>query len=439
MKLIINFICLSFLIVLLGCELVEKQVPQNSVDAAKAITTPAGARAAMNGVYDNVQSGNYLGLRYTLFPDFHGATNLRHTGTFPSFAQIANRTILVDNVEVSNMWQVIYVGINRANQIIDQAPKVTDPAFTDKDKLVAEAKFFRALHYFNLLRYWGGVPIILTPTNEVDVVTLQVPRNSPEEVYQQVISDLSDANIALLPTLVGNRVSQAAAYALRARVRLYRREWDQAISDATLAGTGRVLTTNFINLFEARSTNEVIWFVAFSDQDQNSFAFFLLPSANGGRNEMRPTTTLQGLYATNDTRRILTTSTGPSLKYYRPATGDDFTLVFRLAEMLLIRAESLVERNTGTDLDDAVVLINQIRNRAGIGNYTGTIDQTSLRNEVFNQRRLELALEGHFFFDVVRTGRAATTFTNWVDSQALFPIPFREMNANPKLVQNPGY
>jgi hypothetical protein len=85
--------------------------------------------------------------------------------------------------------------------------------------------------------------------------------------------------------------------------------------------------------------------------------------------------------------------------------------------------------------------VNIIRNRAGIGNANVALqtDPVGLRDEIFTQRRLELALEGHYFFDLVRTGRASTVLANWNNNQALWPIPFREMQANPNLVQNPGY
>jgi hypothetical protein len=139
---------------------------------------------------------------------------------------------------------------------------------------------------------------------------------------------------------------------------------------------------------------------------------------------------------------VLTTSIDSKLRYYRAATRDDNVILLRLAEMILTRAEALVERNTGTDLADAVVLVNQIRNRALIGNYAGAVTQAAVRDEVFLQRRLELAIEGHYFFDLVRTGRALTTFSSptWNDNQALLPIPLREINAAGGVVtQNPGY
>lgn len=430
----------------MACDKVEDQVPQNSIEPEVALSTRQGASAALNGAYDILQSANYYGTRYLLFPDMMGG-NLSHTGTFPSFAQIANRVTLADNVEVTNIWATLYNGINRSNQIIDKVPKINDPAFTNQAATIAEAQFLRAFHYFNLLRYWGGVPLKLKPTDAVLQSELQLPRNSVTEVYQQILADLNAA-IPNLPTSGSNfRATRAAAYALLARVNLYRsstglaNEYQQAIDNAVLASAGRTLAPVFSDLYAARNTNEVIWQVESNSQDQNSIAFFLLPTANGGRNELRPSSGLQAAYAMTDVRRIQTNSTNQALKYFRPSTGDDYAIIFRLAEMLLTRAEALVERNTGSDLTDAITIINQIRTRAGIGNYTGVVTQTALRDEVFLQRRLELALEGHYFFDLVRTGRAASVLTSppFNSNQAVFPIPLRELQANPNLTQNPGY
>jgi hypothetical protein len=437
-----------------GCQrIIETQEPQQSIAASTAINSRSSATAAMLGAYSSLQSANYYGTRYLLFPEMHGQGNANHTGTFPSFAQFASRAILDDNVEVANMWAVIYSGINRVNQIIDRVPRIDEAAFTAEQRqaLLAEAHFLRAFHYFNLVRYWGGVPLITRPTNAVEGSTLQVPRSTVNEVYTQILADL-DVALASAPTTYGataatkGRATIRAVQALKARVHLYRSslgiatEWDQAIQFATLAGTGASLTTNFVSLFEDKNTVEAIWELQFDPTNSNSVAFFLLPTALGGRNEIQPNANLAGAFPAGDARRITAgaaTNVRSRVKYFRPGTGDDHVIIFRLAEMLLTRAEALVERNTGTDLADAVTLINQIRTRAGIGNYAGAVDQVSLRNEVFLQRRLELALEGHYFFDLVRTGRAATTFANWNPNQALLPIPFRELNANPNLTPNP--
>lgn len=431
--------------VLFACDsLLEEQVPQNSVDPTVVFSDASGARAALNGAYDVLQSANYYGTRFVIMPDMHGG-NLAHTGTFPSFAEFVNRAILTNNAEVTNMWTTIYSGINRANQIIDKVPGVGDPALspTEKDQIVGQAYFLRAFHYFNLVRYWGGVPLKLDPSDAYDPAKVILPRASVGEVYQQILSDLDQAIAKLTPTPSNKgRAHQRTAYALKARIHLYQGQHAEAIAAAVEASTGYTLVPTFLDLWTVRNTSEAIWELQFDNVDNNTLNFFLLPSSAGGRNEVRPSGSLAGAYAANDARRILSNSTDSRLRYYRAATDDDNVLIFRLAEMILTRAEALVERNTGTDLTDAVALIDQLRNRAGIGAYAGAVTQSALRDEVFLQRRLELALEGHYFFDLVRTGRAATTLTSpaWSNDHALLPIPLREINASGGVVtQNPGY
>ncbi|UXE66937.1 MAG: RagB/SusD family nutrient uptake outer membrane protein [Chryseotalea sp. WA131a] len=455
MKRLIKISLVSTLaIILSNCSVVEDQNPQNFLPSNTAFSNAAGARAALTGAYDAIQSTNYYGRLYLIFPDLHGTTNLRWTGTFATWAAIGNRGILADNTDVTAMWLQIYQAINRANQIIDKVPAITDPALTDKNGILGEAYFLRAFHYFNLVRYWGGVPLKLTPTDEANISALQLPRSSITEVYAQILADLGQA-ITLGSAATNRFRARANAFrALKARVHLYRsspgialaNEWDLAISEATDAGAtlpvpATSLVTPFSALFSVKNTVESIWEIPFDPVDNNSIAFHLLPAANGGRNEARPTTGLQGIYATNDTRRITTGSVDASLKYFRPQTNDDNVIVFRNAEMYLIRAEAMVERNTGTDLADAVTIVNALRTRATLPAYSGTVNQASLRDEVFNQRRAELALEGHYFFDIVRTNRVAGILTSpvWDPNQAVLPIPQREIFASPGLVQNPGY
>lgn len=443
MKKIISFIL--FPIFLIGCDsLLNEQKPQNSVDPSAVFKDAPGARAAIIGAYDAFQSASYYAADFLLLPDVHGG-NLTHTGTFPSYAQFMNRSILTDNANVTNMWAIIYSGINRANQIIDKVPKITDPALsqTEKDQIVGEAYFLRAFHYANLVKYWGGVPLKLLPSDSYDASKIIVPRATADQVYTQILSDLGEA-ITKLPANPSNksRASLAAAHALKARVHLYKKEYPEAINSATLASTGYSLVGNFLDIWVVRNTSEAIWELQFNTVDTNSLSFYLLTSTTGGRNEVRPSANLASAYLSTDARRVLTSSVDSRLRYYRAATDDDNVLLLRLAEVILNRAEALIERNTGTDLADAVVFINQIRNRAGIGSYGGVVTQTALRDEVFLQRRLELALEGHYFFDLVRTGRAVTTLSSpvWNDNQALLPIPLREIQASGGvLTQNPGY
>lgn len=417
--------------------------PQTSVSADQAIVNKTGARAALYGAYDALQSNasangfnNYMGLTYLFFPDLQGG-NLRWTGSFTDWSQASTRTILTDNASVSGCWQQIYYAINTTNNLIAKVPLITDPSFTDQKSVVGEAYFLRAYHYFNLLRYWGGVPIVTSPTN--DITSASYPaRGSVADVYTLVLSDLDQA-IANLPAKNANgRASLYAAYALKARVHLQRQEWQNAIDAANMVIPKFTLVASFTDLFLKQNTSEAIWEIQFNPTDKGFQAFYLFSSTLGGRNEVRPTTALQAAYSANDARIIKTSDYNEHIKYYRVSTGDDHTIAFRVAEMYLIRAEALNELGqTSAAYSD----VNVIRNRAGIGNANVALqtDQAGLRDEIFLQRRLELALEGHYFFDLVRTGRASTALANWNDNQALWPIPFREMQANPNLVQNPGY
>ena len=148
-----KIIALGLLLSTTACDTLDVE-PQASLPAETAFTNKSAAEAGLIGAYSALQSANYMGLRYFAFADMT-ADNIAHTGTFPSFAQIANRQILPDNVELSNMWNIIYSGINRANNIIAQVPEINDPSFNNKESVVAQARFLRAYHYFKLINYFG--------------------------------------------------------------------------------------------------------------------------------------------------------------------------------------------------------------------------------------------------------------------------------------------
>ncbi|MBO0936090.1 RagB/SusD family nutrient uptake outer membrane protein [Fibrella sp. HMF5335] len=440
-----SIVGLAILTTLSGCNVLD-QTPQASLDSATAINDATTAQAALYGAYNALQTANAYGTRLTLLPDLEGG-NLTHTGTFPSFAQIANRSILTDNAEVTNAWNILYDGVNRVNNVIAKVPTITDPTFSadNKNFVVAEATFLRAFYYFTLVRLWGGVPIITQPTTVVSSA-LQVAKSPAADVYAQINADLDKAIASLPATYAGaagkGRATKPAALAMKAKVALYQQKWADAASFAQQASTGYSLVPKFTDLFEAKNTAESIWELQQDPTNQNSLAFFLLSTARGGRNEVRPSTSLATSYSATDARAILTTSFDSKIKYYRISTQDDNIIMIRLGEVLLTRAEALNELGGDANLATAVTLVNQIRTRAGLTPVSATTaaSQSLMRDEIFLQRRLELALEGgNYFYDLVRTGRAATRLANWNPNQALWPIPNREINANPALKQNDGY
>lgn len=421
-----------------SCEQVLVQAPQTAVE--DKITDASTARAVMNGAYNGMQSANYLGTRYTLLPDLQGG-NLRHTGTFGDFAQIAGRTVLADNNAAQVMWIQIYNSIQRANLLIKFVPAINEAGFTETEKkqIIAEAKFLRAFHYFNLARWWGGVPIVTEPTSKADA-SLNVPRSALADVYKQINADIDAAFPDLLVSNTA-RGTKNAALALKCRVALYNKDWAgvNTIADQIVATNRHTLAAKSNDVFSGgQNTAESIWEIQFEATNSNSLAFFLFSTSLGGRNEMRPSTALTALYNVADNRRVLATSYDAQLKYFRVSTGTDRPVIFRLSEILLNKAEALAEQ--GKDAD-ALVLLNRIRVRAGLAASPATLVGQPLKDEIFLQRRLELAFEGHYFFDLVRTGRVAKELANWNDNQALLPIPDREIKANPSLAgqQNPGY
>jgi hypothetical protein len=266
-----------------------------------------------------------------------------------------------------------------------------------------------------------------------------VPRNTVAEVYKQINDDLDAAFPDLLVTN-SSRITKNTALAIKCRAALYNKDWigTNTIADQIIATNRNNLMPKTTDVFNSFNTSESIWELQFEATNSNSLAFFLFSTQLGGRNEMRPSPNLTAAYALTDNRRILTTSFDVQLKYFRISTGTDRPVMFRVGEIVLNKAEALAEQ--GRDAD-ALIQLNRIRVRAGLTASPATLTGQALKDEIFLQRRLELAMEGHYFFDLVRTGRAASTLLNWVNNQALLPIPDREMKANPAFVgqQNPGY
>lgn len=472
------FFQFAFAVTLLtGCtKAINNEVPQNSIPVADLAKDPVSIRAALNGAYASMLSANYMGLRYWLFADLY-ADNLSHVGTFPSFAQFATKNLLSDNVEISNMWQQIYSAINRANQVIDAATSNNNPAFTDKASVIAQARALRAYHYFNLIRYWGGnengfnkgndpsgktwgVPLRLKPSL-VEADTDPIARSGEAETWNQILADLDPTNvISRLPTSGNRNITQRGANALRARVQLYREQWAEAEALATTVINANPGLTNinfangglYTNLYGAVAPiSEVIWTLPFDPTNQNSIAFFYLPASLGGRNEVSSTTTLLAAHELNDARRLInfTSTTYPAnfpaspavsaktLKYTRVSTGDDFYHHIRLAEVYLIRAEA--RARIGTDLAGAAADLNVVRARAGLSNTTAAT-QAQLLSAILDERRLELAHEGHRFFDLRRYGRLDLLGMTTNSHRVRLPIPLTELfRSGSVLEKNPGY
>ena len=370
-----------------------------------------------------------------------------------------------DNTDVAAAWDSSYHAIYRCNLALSHINVVTDS--TLKPQYQGELLFLRALYYFNIVRLWGGAPLVLAPITAAQ--TLKVGRSTVQQVYAAIEGDLTQA-ASLLPPVYSStanlgRATQGAAMALLGKVYLTEAKYSQAVStlQALAAANnpyGYSLLPSISSVFNVNNkmNAEIIFAVRYNKSVAGEG--HALPSY---LNQPGLDPKLISAYGPTDTRAALLTTVTldandkPVQKYYdtydpnTKALGNDF-IVLRYADVLLMYAEALNE--VGYDADPngpALANLNAIRSRAGATLYTATAlpDQTSFRQAVWQERRLELPLELHRWFDLCRTNTAAAAFAasglapvNFQPFNYLYPIPEPEieiMNNTSLFPQNPGY
>jgi hypothetical protein len=442
--------------VISSCNVLDQE-PQASLAPSQVFTDASGVNAAIIGAYSAIQGGNYAGLRSWALLDLYSG-NLRHTGTFPSFAQFQNRNILANNVEVSNMWNSVFDAINRANNLIRFVPDVNDAAL-NKDRAIAEAKFIRAFSYLTALTLWGGdnngytvagapgVPLRLTPTlTPADGAA--TPRVSFGEVRDAILNDLTQDMIDALPNRgtggslsAAGRASREAAIALKAKAQLIFGNYAEAstLALSIITGTGSDLAPSYASLYSTKNNAESLWELQFDAVDNNAIAFFFFGTAQGGRNELAIATNANFPHEAGDARASVNNpGASTTAKYTRITNGDDNVIMIRKAEMYLVAAEALVRENA-TNLPQALDLLNAVRSRAGLVDYN-TADTAEFLTQLAADKRVELAFEGfpNHWVDLRRTGNAAALFAN--ANLVRLPIPEREvLTADGIVEQNAGY
>lgn len=419
--------------------------PQDSIDAGAALSDGRAIELGVRGGYRSFQTSPLYDREMTIYPELY-ADNLQWTGTFSTDAEVFNRNIQTSNGAIRDAWRDSYTGINRANNVLAAIPGAKDLSAGNAKLFRGEALFIRALHYFDLVRYFGGVPVVTEPARQVTEAD-NVARNSAAEVYALIEKDLTEA-VGLLPALnEAGRATSGAANALLARVALEQGKWQVARDRATavISSDRYRLVPSYRNVFTTKNGPESIFELQYSINNRNALAFWYFPQSLGGRRGIAPSASLNNAFEAGDTRKAAqigtTGSTGTTLygiKYFRIASGDDNVPVLRLADMYLVRAEANARLNAAP----AVVLadVNVVRARAGLApldpaNFAST---EALIDAILKERRVEFAMEGHRFFDLRRTGRA-TQVLNIPAFRLLFPIPRSEIDVNPKLEQNPGY
>lgn len=438
-----NGLLAAFVLLSVSCKKNLTEIPDYALPTASAITDASTARAAIIGTYDRVQ--NYYASAYPTLGTIT-ADNVIFNGTLSEYLQLDQNAIPTDNVITVSAYQNIYRTINSANSVIAYVPLVNDPLLTvaEKNKILGEAYFIRALSYFDLGRGWGGVQLQLKPTTDLSVLK-GIKRSTLDQTYDQVLADLIQAE-QLLPEdgTTRNRAQKSAARALRARLHLYRKQWADAETYATqvINNTKYVLVKPFKTFFTAPflSTESVLE-LSYSNNDRNSYWNLWYPSSSGGQFTLKPSDGLVAKLnnpAIGGSRKTLIAGTGTTVYgvlYNTVGVSTDPSYLIRIAELYLIRAEARAQLNK---LSDAAADLNTIRARADVGETTA-VTQADLIQAIEEENGIEFAFEAHRWFDLVRTGRTGVVLGITNKNYWLFPIPYSDIQSDPDVTQNPGY
>lgn len=460
--------------------------PESFLAPANFYKTEADANAALISVYNGLRA--IYSQDMTFVGDLAGEQTNPGTGSNTDRADIDNFTVQSSNLVLSGNWNSNYTVINRANTVIDRVPLIDMPA-NNKEVVIAEARFLRALSYFNLVRQFGGVPLRLKETTELQ--GLDIARSSVDEVYAVIIDDLKQAE-AKLPAVQPNtgtgRATKGAASSLLAYAYLTKKDWTNAAAKAQEVIDNRA--TYGYGLFP---TPADIWKIANENKIEHIFSiqfqsgpeglgsaysqFYLSRTANVIQNNNVSGFAINLVedkfwksFAAADTRRdasILSSFTDPKtnkyyeyptkglaelsiFKYFDPqsyarSNNNNNYPILRYADVLLIKAEALNEINGPTA--DAYDAINTIRKRAGAGMISlQGLTQVQFRAAVLQERSWEFCFESKRYFDLIRTEQLIPIMTaagkNPQQKNLLFPIPQREIDINNKINpsdQNPGY
>ena len=483
------FLSLMAILVLASCKESFLEIPsktslstpiyfQNQSDFEQAIN---GAYAPLRALYSGSAGAWAMGeLRsdnttYKYNPNDRGTIQPEYIADF-----IEDDT----NGVLPNKYNNDYAIIARTNQILDLIDGV-DFDESSKSNIKGQALFLRAFAYFDLVQYFGSVPLHLKPATTLDETAL--PASSVDDIYTQIISDATQA-VSLLPnkaTQEKGRVTSGSAKALLGNVYIVQKNWSEA--ETALKGvTGYSLLPNYDDVFDPAMKNnaESVFEIQFKQGTEgfasNFFYTFLVQpisaeeiSAVTGIAEVArtiegyniPTPDIINAYEPNDLRKDASigylSANGmdyPYIKKYAHAheltnnTDDDWP-VYRYSEVLLFLAEALNEQNKTAE---ALTYLNQVRTRAGLGNSTA-VSQSDVRDAIMQERRVELAFENKRWLDLARTGQAETVMkaygervkanpqayyfpegitvapSSYTNINLLFPIPASEVALNPNL------
>lgn len=451
--------------------------PQTATDLESQFASLSDAEAALNGAYDKFKSDIFQFENFS-YGDIQ-SDNAYAGGDGVPGEEVDAVNVTSMNSKTRLMWAQYYEMGGAATNVIENTRLMTGGIDeNEKSRIIAEAKFIRAYAYFDIVRIWGAAPLMLelippiTAENLEEVYPKLYPeRTEAELIYDQIIKDLEEAIPALESRSKGAfKATKGAANGLLAKVYATRgakqeRDYNRVVqlTDAVI-GDGYALLADYDQLWNPANeyTSESI-FEVFYDATSPNWAYWVLFSEEDGsitwRRYSTPSHDLIAKFDPND-KRFASTIVFKVVPYdtHFPSTDypiankirqkDAQIILMRLADILLLKAEALAELNRP---QEAMAIVNTIRSRAGLAALPVEVSQQEARVAVEQERQLELALEGHRWYDLLRNdrmievmqqhrGRNGQLLFPHIDAfRRLWPVPQTEKDANPNLTQNPGY
>lgn len=477
---------------LVACEKFLDEKPQSDLtkentetkEQVSAYSSVSDAKSELNGVYAFFKADIYEGNAFYIGDCM--SDNCYIGGDGVSEEQLDNLNVSATNSVIATSWSQFYAIVGSATNVIENV-KLMDSSLIDdatRAQIIADAKFARAWVLFDIVKYWGDAPMTLQliPSITVDNIDKWYPimypsRTSEEEIYAQIISDLDENTIKNLPSKSAGAFcgTQGAAYGLLAKVyatmgKKSERDYSKVVDMCdNVIKQGYSLVPDFESLWtvDGKFSSESIFELYFSDTaEQHNWAYWVLLTDVSGdvvvswRRYCTPTQDLVAKFDKEKDVRYKSSIYWTAVPYdtYWPAKNyplaykirqkESDIILLRLADILLLKAEALVELNRPKD---ALMIVNDIRNRAGLSGLSLSLSVAEARLAVENERQLELLFEGQRWWDLIRNERMEEVmklahdkngnlrFSEIPAWRAKLPIPQAQIDINERLTQNIGY
>ena len=476
---------------MLGCEEFTDIEPQYTQDADNFFNAPSDYQEALTAAYDPLQT-SYLGFWIGEIASDNSIAGGESVTDSEGLHQIDAMTHGGVNAELRDLWRWNYAGITRTNFIFENKDNIE---FEGKEEILAQAAFLRAYYYFQLVKFFGDVPLVVDRRLAIEEVR-SLERTPKEQVYDQIEKDLQfAAEVLNWTTGTKGRITKGAALSLLGKAHLYQNEFAAAataLDKVIQEGPYELYMGDYNNIFRLSNegNSETVFAIQYTGLEGGGYGCFVClegfaaagfhgvrgyegPIYGVGNSYNLPTQDLVDEFEVGDPRlqgaildieAFKASQPDPAaIKYTEGGGGhtgyynnkyikrldelglgdDDLTspvdhIVIRYADVLLMAAEAHLKKPS-PDEGLARLYLSMVRERVGLSEVVASGEE--LLEAIYHERRVELAGEGHRFFDLVRTGRAAAEIEGFVvGKHELFPIPQDEIDlAGAGWQQNPNY